>query len=105
MDMPLNFVFKAPIGKKAKFMFGAGPYISFFYNGTEKSDTIYNNGDFKSNENSDLSVGTKVGQYKTFDFGMNAWRDLSSVTFFSQLISAAVLSDFYTASLPWSYEP
>jgi hypothetical protein len=35
MDMPLNFVFKAPIGKKAKFMFGAGPYISFFYNGTE----------------------------------------------------------------------
>jgi len=30
MDMPLNFVFKAPIGKKAKFMFGAGPYISFF---------------------------------------------------------------------------
>jgi hypothetical protein len=36
MDMPLNFVFKAPLGKKAKFMFGAGPYISFFYNGAEK---------------------------------------------------------------------
>ena len=100
MDMPLNFVFKAPLGKKAKFMFGAGPYISFFYNGTEKSDTIYNNGDFKSNENNDLSVGTKVGQYKTFDFGMNALAGFEIGHIFLTANFSRGLSDFYTPSYP-----
>jgi len=100
MDMPLNFVFKAPVGKKAKIMFGAGPYFSFFYNGTEKSDTIYNNGDFKSTENNDLSVGTNVGQYKTFDFGMNALAGFEIGHFFLTANFSRGFSDFYTPSYP-----
>ena len=100
MDMPLNFVFKAPLGKKAKLMFGAGPYISFFYNGTEKSDTVYYNGDFKSNENSDLSVGNKAGQYKTFDFGMNALAGFEIGHVFLTANFSRGLSDFYTPSYP-----
>jgi len=72
MDMPLNLVLKLPLGQKLKFIIGGGPYLSFFYNGKEKTETVYNNGTFENNEDNDLSVGTKPGQYKTFDYGVNA---------------------------------
>ena len=39
IDIPLNLVFKIPIGGKKKFFIGGGPYVSFFYNGFEKTET------------------------------------------------------------------
>lgn len=98
MDMPLNFVLKIPLGGKAKFMLGGGPYVSFFYNGKEKSDTVYNNGNFESYENTDLSVGTKTGQYKTFDFGFNALAGFEIGHVFLTANISRGLSDFYTPS-------
>lgn len=71
MDMPLNLLVKIPLGQKVKFVIGGGPYLSFFYNGKEKTETLFSNGDFQSTENSDLPVGHNPGQYKTFDYGVN----------------------------------
>ena len=34
IDIPLNLVYKFPIGGKTKFFLGGGPYLSFFYNGS-----------------------------------------------------------------------
>jgi outer membrane protein OmpA-like peptidoglycan-associated protein len=98
MDMPLNLVFKLPLGQKVKFILGGGPYISFFYNGKEKTETSYNSGDFETTEDNDLPVGTKPGQYKTFDYGVNGLAGfeigrLSITGNFSQ-----GMGDFYTAN-------
>jgi len=72
IDVPLNLVLKIPLGKKNKFIIGGGPYGSFFYNGKEKSETLFKDGRFKGTENDDLPVGKKSGEYKTIDYGVNA---------------------------------
>jgi len=71
MDMPLNLVLKLPLSQKTRLVIGGGVYASFFYNGKEKTETLYNSGNFESTENNDLAVGKKPGQYKTFDYGVN----------------------------------
>lgn len=71
IDVPLNLVLKFPLGKN-KFIIGGGPYASFFYNGKEKTETIFSDGHFENTENDDLPVGKKPGQYKTLDYGVNA---------------------------------
>lgn len=96
MDMPLNLVVKIPLGKKSKFVLGAGPYLSFFYNGKEKNDTIFNNGNFKSSENSDLAVGQKAGQYKTFDYGVNALAGFEIGPAYLTANFSRGLGDFFT---------
>ncbi|MEO5564783.1 MAG: outer membrane beta-barrel protein, partial [Chitinophagaceae bacterium] len=40
IDIPLNLVVKLPLGKNVKFIIGAGPYFSFFFDGYLKSETI-----------------------------------------------------------------
>jgi len=71
IDVPLNLVLKFHLGKN-KFMIGGGPYASFFYNGKEKTETVFNDGHFESTENNDLPVGKKSDQYKIVDYGLNA---------------------------------
>ncbi|HEY0433461.1 MAG TPA: OmpA family protein [Chitinophagaceae bacterium] len=96
MDMPLNLVLKLPLGNKVKFIIGGGPYFSFFYNGKEKTETVFNNGTFQSDENNDLAVGTKPGQYKTFDYGLNALAgfEIGRVSLTANYSQG--LADFYT---------
>ncbi len=96
IDVPLNLVFKIPLGKKNKFMIGGGPYASFFYNGKEKSETVYNGGGFASTENNDLPVGKKTGQYKTFDYGVNALAGFEFGRVFLTANYSRGLGDFYT---------
>ena len=98
MDMPLNLVLKIPLGQKAKFIIGGGPYLSFFYNGKEKTETAYNNGTFETTENNDLSVGTKPGQYKTFDFGVNGLAGIEIGRISITGNYSRGLADFYTPS-------
>jgi len=71
IEIPLNLVLKLPLSRKVKFIIGAGPYVSFFLNGKEKSETSFINGDFSTIENKDLPVGNGAGKYKTFDYGVN----------------------------------
>lgn len=72
IDIPLNLVYKQPLGKKSKFIIGAGPYGSFFFNGRHEQETFAKNGAYVKEENTDLQVGNDAGSYKIFDFGFNA---------------------------------
>src|SRR5687767_6190925 len=71
IDVPLNLLVKIPIGQKAKFFIGAGPYLSLFYNGKEKTETFLKTGTVETIENTDLPVGEGPGKYKTMDIGAN----------------------------------
>ena len=72
VDIPLNLVYKIPLGGKIKFFLGGGPYLSFFYNGSEKTETYLKTGKYQTEENKDLPVGNAPDKYKTFDLGVNA---------------------------------
>ena len=98
IDMPLNIIFKYPIAGKLKFMAGGGPYLSFFYNGREKSETQFSNGTFQTDELEDLGVGKKPGQYKIWDYGVNATAGIEYGRVFLTANYSRGLSDFYTAS-------
>ena len=95
IDVPMNITFKYRLGKN-KVMIGAGPYFSFFYNGKEKTETVYNDGHYESTENDDLPIGKKPGHYKTLDFGMNALAGLEFGRVFLTANYSRGLGDFYT---------
>jgi OOP family OmpA-OmpF porin len=71
-DIPLNIVYKLPMGKKSRFIIGAGPYASFFFNGRHERETFAKNGAYVKEEDKDLDVGNEPDSYKIFDFGFNA---------------------------------
>ena len=71
IDMPFNIVYKLQLGKKASFIIGGGPYVSFFYNGIEKKTNIVVDVSVVSEKNNDLPVGNGSGKYSTLDYGVN----------------------------------
>lgn len=71
IDIPFNLVLKFNLGKKVKFIFGAGTYLSFYYNGNIKTQTISKSGIFTTDEIADPPVGDGPGKYRTYDFGVN----------------------------------
>ena len=98
IEIPLNLVLKFPIGKKTKLTIGGGPYCSFFYNGKEKSETLFNNGNYESTENDDLPVGKQSGQYKVINYGVNGAAGLEFKRWFLNANFGRGLGDFYTAA-------
>ena len=98
IDIPLNLVLKFNIGKFTKFMIGGGPYGSFFYNGKEKSETLFNNGNYESSENNDLPIGKKTGQYKVINYGVNGLAGLEFKKWFLTANFSRGFGSFYTAS-------
>ncbi len=91
IEVPLNIAYKFSLGPKASFLLSAGPYVSFFYNGKEKTETrLYPSNKFESVEKN-VEVGNEIGKAKTFDFGFNARAgfELGSLT----------LTGFYTRGL------
>ena len=97
IEAPLNLVLKLPLGKKVKFIIGAGPYVSFFFNGKESYEYLFTNGDFASDELKDLPVGKGPGQYRTFDFGVNGLAGFE--------IGRVFLTANYSRGLSSFYEP
>jgi len=71
IDIPFNLVVKFNLGKKVKFIIGGGTYLSFYYNGNIKTQTISKDGVFTPNEIADPPVGDGPGKYRTYDFGVN----------------------------------
>jgi len=98
IDFPLNLVYKHPVGKNAKLFAGAGPYLSFFYNGNEKNETYLKDGGVNTDENSDLPVGNGAGKYKTLDAGINAAAGIEFRKLFLSGNFSRSITDFYTAS-------
>ncbi|MBL7698804.1 MAG: OmpA family protein [Chitinophagaceae bacterium] len=98
MEMPLNIVFKKDLGKKSRFIIGAGPYVSFLFSGRESTSVYFDNGSVQASENTSLKVPRSSGKYKNVDFGVNA---LAGVEFGQLFLTANYskgLSDFYTAN-------
>jgi len=79
IELPLYLTYKVPLSAnhKSSFFISAGPYFSFFYNGTTSQQSrtlIYgstNKYEYKSGD-VDLAVGKGPDKYKTFDMGINA---------------------------------
>jgi hypothetical protein len=63
IDIPLNFLYKAPAGK-GKFFVGGGPNFGFNLGGTVKSDE-------EDEDGTDVEIGDQPGEVKGFDFGLN----------------------------------
>ena len=106
IDIPLNLAYKLPLSKKknANFILSAGPYFSFFYNGTQSGNTIngFSSTDTSiystTNTSQNLQVGKKEDSYRTLGYGLNARAgfEIGKVTisgFYSQ-----GLDNFYYAS-------
>ncbi len=98
IEFPVNLVYKIPLGKKCKIFFGGGPYMSFFYNGREKTTTFLKSGSVTTEENTDLPVGDVAGKYQTFDFGVNGVFGIEFNRIFLSANYSRSISDFYTAS-------
>lgn len=97
IDFPLHFVYKAPMGKRSKFLIGAGPSLSFFYNGKESSESYGQNSFFFSEENDDLPVGDAPGKYKVLNLGANALAGVEFGKVFLTVNYSRGLNDFYRA--------
>ena len=104
IDIPLNLVYKIPINDKTKFFFGGGPYLSFFYNGSEKTETYLKTGKYETEENKDLPVGDGPGKYQTFDFGVNGTAGVEFTGFFIAANYSQGLTNMYTASYDGSFK-
>lgn len=95
IDVPLNLVYK--FGNKLKFIVGAGPYASFFYNGKETLQIYTQNGISQNEENNDVPVGKKAGQYRVFNFGVNGLAGIETGRIFITANYSRGLNDFYQA--------
>ncbi len=98
VDIPFNLVLKFSLSKKVKFMIGAGPYVSFFFKGSQKTQTTYKNGTSSSTSNTDLPVGNGAGKFKTMDYGANVMAGFEIGHFFLRGDASQSLGDFYQAS-------
>lgn len=97
VDLPLNLVYKMPLSGKTKLFIGGGPYLSFFYNGSEKTETYMKSGQFVTDENADLPVGDGPDKYKTLDVGVNATAGVEFGGFFIAGNFSRSLTDMYNA--------
>lgn len=96
IDIPLNIVYKLRLGKKASFIIGGGPYLSLFYDGSDKSEHILVDVKYTIDENNDLPVGKGEGKYSILNYGING---LAGFEFFDRIFLTANysrgLKDFY----------
>lgn len=104
IDFPLNLVYKIPMGKSLKFFIGAGPYLSFFYNGKESSNTYLKTGIIQAQENDDLPVGDGPGKYQTLDFGANGTAGIEFNRVFLSVNYSRGLKDFFTAAYEGNFK-
>ncbi|MCU0388228.1 MAG: PorT family protein [Chitinophagaceae bacterium] len=75
IDIPINFLYKAPAGS-GKFFVGGGPNLGFNLSAEIKSD---------EEGNEKIDIGSEEGELKGFDFGVNllAGYELANGLFFS----------------------
>ena len=81
IEVPLNLVFKAPLGDDTKFFAGAGPYLAVGIAGKNKTEGKIFGAGFSSEKNIewsdddpttlDYEEGAGFGIMKRFDYGLN----------------------------------
>jgi OmpA-OmpF porin, OOP family len=111
IDIPMNLTLKLPLSHNHKnnFIISAGPYISFFYGGTQTNenlnttdppaDTIFS----FSNTSHNLSVGKGPDTYKVLDFGVNGRAGFEFGNLMLSAYFSRGLSNFYTATYPGTF--
>ena len=104
IDIPLNLVYKIPISSKTKLFVGGGPYLSFLYNGMEKTETYLKTGKYETEEITDLPIGDAPGKYQTFDFGVNGTAGIEFGGVFIAANYSQGLTDMYTATYSGSFK-
>lgn len=71
IDIPLNIVYKYPVGKKLSFVIGVGPYVSLFYGGFDKKTNVIVGDKTITNTDDDLPIGKGSNKYSTLDYGIS----------------------------------
>ena len=81
LEVPLNLVFKGPIGRDTKFFAGAGPYLAIGISGKNKTEGKFLGTSFGSEKDIewsdddpttlDYEEGAGFGIMKRFDYGLN----------------------------------
>jgi outer membrane protein OmpA-like peptidoglycan-associated protein len=99
VEAPLNIVYKIPMGGKTKFFIGGGPYLSFFYNGMEKTETYLKTGTVTTTEDKDLPVGDAPGKYKTLDIGVGGTAGIEFGKFFIAGNFSRSINDMYKSAV------
>ena len=90
IEVPLNLVFKAPLGSDTKFFAGAGPYLAVGIAGKNKTEGKIFGAGFSSEKNIewsdddpttlDYDEGAGFGILKRFDYGLNGTAGIETKT-------------------------
>ena len=90
IEVPLNLVFKAPLGSDTKFFAGAGPYLAVGVAGKNKTEGKIFGASFSSEKNIewsdddpttlDYDEGAGFGILKRFDYGLNGTAGIETKT-------------------------
>ena len=96
IDIPLNLVYKIKLGRKAKFILGGGPYVSFLFNGFYKSEhIIVDHKVVVLEDNFDPPVGKGPGKFSILNFGVNGLAGFEFGRLFLTANYSRGLQDFY----------
>lgn len=105
IDVPLNLVYKLPLGKNSHFTIGAGPQVSIFYNGSTSFTTLSVTQDSASassvrtyidvKENNDLAVGKIPKKYRVLHLGTSAFLGVDFSRIFLHINYTKGLGAFY----------
>lgn len=90
IEVPLNLVFKAPLGSDTRFFAGAGPYLAVGIAGKNKTEGKIFGASFSSEKNIewsdddpttlDYDEGAGFGILKRFDYGLNGTAGIETKT-------------------------
>jgi outer membrane protein OmpA-like peptidoglycan-associated protein len=97
IEAPLNLIIKLKLGKKTKFTIGGGPYLGFFLNGLEQTESriVDVSSSFSQNENKNLLTGNGAGKYAVMDIGINGQAGFEIGRVFINAGYSRGLKDFY----------
>lgn len=73
LELPVNVVYKVPVGEGTHFFIGAGPYVGYGLSGKVKYNGSSSGGGSSATESGEqnISFGSNTDQYKALDFGAN----------------------------------
>ncbi|MDR0833950.1 MAG: PorT family protein [Candidatus Symbiothrix sp.] len=77
LTLPINALYKFNVSDDSKFLVFAGPYLGYGLSGSVKA-TVPGEG----SESEDIKFGSKEGELKAFDFGLNAGIGFQYTKFF-----------------------
>lgn len=95
IDIPFNLVYKLKLGKKTRFIIGGGPYVSFFYNGSDKTDKYVIGISYEA-EDEQIMVGKGDGKHRLLNWGLNGLAGFEFGRVFLTANYSRGMSDFYS---------